>query len=77
MYNSTSAQEFNVVFPRTPKKGEKATLRVLKAPDAFSENLFGESSVVESEISELSVKRDGISFALPQWSVAILEWKFK
>ncbi|KAL0943281.1 alpha-N-arabinofuranosidase A [Colletotrichum truncatum] len=76
VYNSTDDQAFNVVFPDA-NKGSKASLTVLTAPDAFSQNFFDGPDVVQKELLELEAGRNGFEFTLPQWSVAVLEWKAK
>lgn len=75
VYNTTEAadQEFNVVFPDV-EDGAEAKLTILTAPDAFSQNYFGEEDVVNTECVTVRAGQDGFGFTLPQWSVALLEW---
>ena len=51
-------------------------LTVLTAPDAFSQNYFGEENVVVTEELTVRAGNDGFGFTLPQWSVALLTWDF-
>lgn len=77
VYNTTEPVEFNVKFPRAKAKAGKAKLTVLTAPDAFSENRFGEADHVEYEETVLEAGAKGFHFSLPQWSVAVLDWEYK
>lgn len=77
VYNTTEPVEFNVKFPRAKGKAKTAKLTVLTAPDAFSENRFGEGDLVEYEETVVEAGEKGFHFSLPQWSVAVLDWEYK
>lgn len=77
VYNTTEPVDFSIKFPdfTTAKGGAKLT--VLTAPDAYSENSFGEPDLIEVEELTLEAGINGFHFSLPQWSVAVLDWEFK
>lgn len=77
VYNTTEPVEFNVDFPGIRNKKSRAKLTVLAAPDAFSENRFGEPDLVKYEGTVLKAGDKGFHFSLPQWSVAVLDWEYK
>lgn len=77
VYNTTETQDFNIHFPEA-SSNDTAKLTVLTAPDAFSENLFGEADIVNREEVTLQAGREGgFKFSLPQWSVAVLDWTYE
>ncbi|CAG9950617.1 unnamed protein product [Clonostachys rosea f. rosea IK726] len=75
VYNTTTEQAFEINFPGS-QQGAVAELTVLTAPDAFSENVFGEPDLVDTKKTRLEAGQEGFTFVLPQWSVAVLNWKY-
>ena len=71
VYNTTADVSFSVSFPDT-QSGASANLTVLTAPGPYSSNTPG-SDVVSTNSSTVTATGNGtFSFALPEWSVALL-----
>ena len=71
-YNSTEPTPFNINFDGL-RPNAKGTLIVLTAPDGLSANVLDGNEVVNNNVTELVVGKDGaFVFELENYSVAVL-----
>lgn len=68
VYNATAPVPMRVSFP----SGTQATLTLLTAPDARSQNVFGGTNQVIKTKKSLSAVGGAFSFSMPNYSIALL-----